>query len=200
MIKTIIFDIGGVIKRMNFKAIYSGFAFRIGILPETVINYHKEKLDDILLGNISLEQFWQDMRDAGGRTDVSYEDIWIDEANKNTEINDELLGIVKKLREKYKVGVLSSVSYSRLYTDNMLDLYSNFDYAVLSCLEHLQKPDPSFYKLALKRAEALPNEAVFIDDKKEFTDAAEKIGIKAILYTFGENEKLLNEFKKIGIW
>lgn len=200
MIKTIIFDIGGVIKRMNFKAIYSGFALRIGILPETVINYHKEKLDDILLGNISLEQFWQDMKDAGGRTDVSYEDIWIDETNKNTEINEELLSIVKELRKKYKVGVLSSVSYSRLYTDNMLGLYSNFDYAVLSCIEHLQKPDPAFYQLALKRAEALPSEAVFIDDKKEFTDAANKMGIKDILYTFGENEKLLSEFKKIGIW
>lgn len=58
MIKTVIFDIGGVIKKTNFKAIYSGFAERIGISPEIVNNYHKEKMADILLGNISLEQFW----------------------------------------------------------------------------------------------------------------------------------------------
>jgi len=36
--------------------------------------------------------------------------------------------------------------------------------------------------------------------KKEFTDAAEKLGIKAILYNFRENEKLLKEFKEIGIY
>lgn len=100
MIKTIIFDIGGVIKKTNFKAIYSGFALRIGISPEIVINYHKEKMDDILLGYISLEQFWQDMKNAGGKTDISYEDVWLDEANKNTEINEELLSIVKELRKK----------------------------------------------------------------------------------------------------
>ena len=198
MIKTVIFDIGGVIKKTNFKAIYSGFAERIGISPEIVNNYHKEKMADILLGNISLEQFWQDMKNAGGKTGFSYEREWLEEASKNTEVNYELLSLVKKIREKYKVGVLSNVSYSRLCIDNSLDLYSNFDYAVLSCVEHLIKPDPAFYQLAIKKADSLPSEAVFIDDKKEFTDMAEKMGIKSILY-LGNNERLLNEFKELGI-
>jgi hypothetical protein len=35
--------------------------------------------------------------------------------------------------------------------------------------------------------------------KKEFTDAVEKLGIKSILY-LGDNEKLLKEFKEIGIY
>jgi HAD superfamily hydrolase (TIGR01509 family) len=71
-------------------------------------------------------------------------------------------------------------------------------YAVLSCVEHLIKPDPAFYQLAIKKADSLPSEAVFIDDKKEFTDMAEKMGIKSILY-LGDNERLLNEFKELGI-
>jgi putative hydrolase of the HAD superfamily len=200
MIKTIIFDIGGVVVHSDFKTIYSNFGERIGLGQEFVIKYHNEKVHDLLLGNITLGQFWKDMIDAGANPELDLRNIWMDEGIKNREVNEELLLIIKKLRRKYLVGTLTNLTPSRLILDEKMDLYSHFDYAVLSCKEHLKKPDPEFYKLCLKIASANPEEAVFIDDKESCTGPAEEIGMKGILYTYPDNAKLFEELKQLGVF
>lgn len=200
MIKTIIFDIGGVITKSDFKKIYSDFALRIGISPEFVINYHKEKVEDLLLGNITLEDFWKDMKEAGGNPDLNYEAIWIEEALKNRKVNNELLEIIRKLRSNYSVGTLTNLTPSRFIVDEKLDLYSHFDYAILSCKEHIKKPDSRFYHLALTKASAQPGEAIFVDDKEEHIIAAQQIGIKTITYIYSDNSKFVDDLNRIGIY
>lgn len=199
MIKTIIFDIGGVVTHTDFKAIYSNFAERVGLSPEFVIEYHKEKVHDLLLGNITLDQFWKDMRNAGANPKLDFRAIWIDEGIKNREVNKELLSIIKNLRKNYSVGVLTNLTPSRLIIDEAMDLYSYFDYAILSCKEHLKKPDPEFYRLSLKAASAKPEEAIYVDDKKSCTTAAEGVGIKSIIYIYPDNVKLLEDLGRLGV-
>lgn len=200
MIKTIIFDIGGVITNTDFKALYTNFANRVGLTPEFVINYHKTKLEPLLLGDIGMEQFWKDMVDAGADPSLDLRAIWIEEGLKNGERNDELLDIVGKLRKKYSVGVLTNLTYSRLLLDEKRDLYSNFDYAVLSCTEHLKKPDPAFYKLALEKSSSKPEEAIFIDDREECILAAKAVGINAITYTYPDNKTFLENLKGFNVF
>jgi putative hydrolase of the HAD superfamily len=199
MIKTIIFDIGGVVTHTDFKAIYSGFARRIGIAPEVVIEYHKTHLSDLLLGNTTIERFWQDMRDAGGDPALNFEEIWVDEGSKHREINDGLLALIEKLRKNYSVGTLTNLTASRLLIDEKMDIYLHFDYTVLSCVEHLKKPDPAFYRIALARADAQPDEAIFIDDREEPVAIAVQMGIKGILYRYPENDALVRELKASGV-
>lgn len=199
MIKTIIFDIGEVITRTNFKAIYSNFAARVGLAPEFVINYHKEKIDDLLLGNITLEKFWSDMRRAGANPKLDLQQIWIEEGIKNREINHQLLNIILKLRNNYSIGVLTNLTHSRKIIDEEMDLYSSFDYAVLSCDEHLQKPDPEFYKIVLRAASAKPEDAIFVDDKAKCIAGAEQVGIKGVVYAWPNNTKLIKNFKQLGV-
>jgi len=198
-IKTIIFDIGGVVVHSDFEAVYSNFAKRVGLPPEFVIGYYKEKVQDLLLGNISLEQFWKDMISAGADPKLDLRNIWIEEGTKNREVIKELLGIIKELRKKYSVGVLTNLTPTRLILDEKMDLYSHFDYAVLSCKEHLKKPDPAFYFLALKAASAEPEEAIYVDDKESCTAPAEELGIKSILYVYPDNTKLLESLTKLGV-
>lgn len=200
MIKTIIFDIGGVITQTNFKKIYSNFATQIGLAPEFVINYHKINVENLLLGEITLEQFWSDMKNAGANQKLDFQKIWIEEGIKNREVNKELLNIIQKLRKIYLVGVLTNLTPSRLIIDEEMDLYSYFDYSILSCKEHLKKPDPEFYKLSLATISAKPEEAIFVDDKEQHTIAAEQIGIKSIIYIYPDNAKLLEDLKKLGIF
>jgi putative hydrolase of the HAD superfamily len=198
-IKTIIFDIGGVVMSTDFPAIYSGFGERIGLTAEDVIKYHKENFDEIILGNITFQDFWDDMKKLGGNPDLDYKKIWMEEGVKNRKFNPGVIDIVKKLREKYSIGTLTNLSPHRLMMDEEIDLYSNFDYTVLSCVEHLKKPDPEIYKLALKRADVKPEEAVFVDDKEVFTNPAEKLGIKTIVYSYPNNEKFLRDLKDLGL-
>jgi epoxide hydrolase-like predicted phosphatase len=199
MIKTIIFDIGGVVTHTDFPAIYSNFARRIGIAPEVVIEYHKTHLDDLLLGNITAEKFWQDMRDAGGNPKLNFEEIWVEEGLKNRHINDGMFLLIEDLRKRYSIGTLTNLTTSRLLIDKKTDLYAHFDYAVLSCEEHLKKPDPAFYQIALARAKVQPAEAVFIDDKEEFVTPVEKVGMNGIVYRYPNNDGLIENLKTIGI-
>ncbi len=199
MIKTIIFDIGGVIVRTNFEAIYSNFAKRVGLSSEFIVDYHKEKIHDLLLGNITVDQFWKDMIDAGANPNLDFQAIWIDEGIKNREVNKELLSIIKNLRKNYSVGALTNLTSPLLIIDEAMDLYSHFNCVILSCKEHLKKPDPEFYRLSLKATFAKPEETIFVDDKEIFTTAAEEVGMKSIIYTYPDNPKLLENLRQLGV-
>jgi len=151
------------------------------------------------LGNITAEKFWQDMRDAGAGPNLDLEAIWLAEGLTHRVVNNGLFDIIKKLREKYSVGALTNLTASRRIIDEHVDIYSHFDYVLLSCEEHMKKPDPRFYALALAKANATPKEAIFIDDQEKCTIAAEAIGIKSILYTYPDNKKLLEDLKRLGV-
>jgi HAD superfamily hydrolase (TIGR01509 family) len=110
-----------------------------------------------------------------------------------------LLDIIKKLREKYLVGALTNLTASRRIIDEYIGMYSHFDYVFLSCEEHLKKPDPRFYALALAKADATPEEAIFIDDQKKCTIGAEAIGIKSILYAYPDNEELVENLRRLDV-
>ena len=199
MIKTIIFDIGGVVTNTDFDEVYFKFAERVGLDRDFVKQYHKEKLDDLLLGNISLDQFWTDMKEGGASPDADLKKIWIEVGMDNREVNDELLGIIKELRKKYSVGVLTNVSEGRLLLDEKIDLWSHFDYVLSSCKEGVMKPDERFYKMALEKARVSPEEAVFIDDAKKNIEGAEDLGIHGILYSYDDNSSLVESLKKFGV-
>ena len=54
---------------------------------------------------------------------------------------------------------------------------------VLSCEEHLLKPDAAIYRRALQRFGIEADETVFVDDRKENAEGAEAVGIHGITFT-----------------
>ena len=67
---------------------------------------------------------------------------------------------------------------------------------LLSYMERMTKPDPAYYQLLLDRYKLKVENCVFVDDRKENIDAAEKMGIKGILFeTKVQVEKELQELK-----
>ena len=195
MIKTIIFDIGGVLTFTNFENIYNKFAEKVGVSPEFVVNYHQTHMSELLLGTTSLEQFFTDMAAESGKSESELQKIWFEVGLPERKVNQELINLVANLRKKYSVGTLTNLSPHRKIMDEAMDLYSHFDYKVLSCDVGLKKPDPRFYDLALKTAKVEPEEAIFIDDYKDYVDAAAKIGIKSIIYT--DNESFKRDLDKL---
>lgn len=183
MIKTIIFDIGGVLTFTNFETIYNDFAEKAGVSSEFVVNYHRTHMDKLILGTTSLEQFFADMSIESGKSGLELQKVWFEVSLPRRKVNQELLDLTTDLRNKYSIGTLTNLSPHRKILDDAMGLYSYFDYKVLSCDAGLKKPDPRFYNLALKAAGAEPEEAIFVDDYKGNVDAAESMGIKSILYT-----------------
>ena len=191
------FDIGGVVVHTDFQKLYTNFATRIGISPSLVANYHKDYFDDLILGTKSLEDLWDNMETAGGAPRDNFKSIWLEEGAAVRTGDSNLIKLICKLRKSYSIGAVTNLTEDRLIIDEKTKLYANFDYKVLSCIEHIKKPDAKFYQLALSKASLSSKEAVFIDDKEVNVLGAESIGIHGIVY-FGYNS-LIASLQKLNI-
>lgn len=91
---------------------------------------------------------------------------------------------IRELKEKgYRVYALSNWP-KRIYDQrgDKLDFLDLMDGYCLSFQEHLIKPDEAAFHRLLDKYNILPGEAVFLDDTRENVEAAERIGIRGILF------------------
>ncbi|MCL5666173.1 MAG: HAD family phosphatase [Patescibacteria group bacterium] len=197
MIKSIIFDISGVVTFDNYHQIYANFAERVGLPPEFISGFFKENWNNLLMGHISLEKIFETFRNKGVNTEADLKTIWLEEALKIRKVNTEMVDIISKLRKNYTVGALSNLTPPRKMVDEALKIYEHFDFVVLSCVEKIKKPDSKFYQLALQKANCSPAEAVFVDDNERNVIAARVLGLNDILFV--DNKKLLTDFNNLGI-
>ena len=71
---------------------------------------------------------------------------------------------------------------------------------VISGVEHVMKPDPKIFQLALQRFGIQAEESVFIDDNPKNVEAACKLGIQGILFEGKENlKKILKDIYDIQL-
>ncbi len=96
------------------------------------------------------------------------------------EVVAENIELAKKLKGKYKLGVLSSASL--LQARKIEEVDKIFDVVVLSGEVGFSKPQKEAYEIVLSELGVLPEEVVFIDDLLENIVGAEKLGIKGVLY------------------
>ncbi|MCI5569531.1 MAG: HAD family hydrolase [Candidatus Alectryocaccobium sp.] len=76
-----------------------------------------------------------------------------------------------------------------------LRFMEEFDGRIVSYEVHYLKPQDEIYECLLRRYDLKAKECIFFDDRKENTDAAEKLGIEAV--TIYSQEQLLDEIKKL---
>jgi epoxide hydrolase-like predicted phosphatase len=104
------------------------------------------------------------------------------EAIKSAELPDlELLAYIKVLKKKYKTAILSNANKGvlrRKIGQKLID--SCFDVVIVSADVGLVKPDPEIYKLTMKRLGVEPEECIFIDDVKSFTEVGKSLGMKTV--------------------
>ncbi|HVM62729.1 MAG TPA: HAD family phosphatase [Verrucomicrobiae bacterium] len=197
MIKTIMFDLGNVVVRTDFDALYAKFAARLRIPPHLVRNYRDKHVADLILGQTKWKHFQADMEKAVRRKLPNFNKVWLEEGLKARTANEPLLAIIKKLRKSYKIGAVSNLHEGRWLIDKQAKLYAKFDYTVLSCRDHVKKPNGDFYHLALSRADAHPDEAILVDDKPEQILGAEQLGIHTI--PFSDNARLVESLQHHGV-
>ena len=93
--------------------------------------------------------------------------------------------VLNDLKDKnFECYVLSNWSWETFQgMDKKYPFLNKFDGFIISGKEKLIKPDPEIYKLAINRFSLIPEETVFIDDKKENIKAASKLGFLTIQLT-----------------
>lgn len=100
----------------------------------------------------------------------------------NVTFFPDVIPEITKLREKYKIGLLSNTDCFTVqeFREKGYDKY--FDGIAFSCELGLLKPDPKIFKLLLHDLGVKPEEAVMVGDNyKDDVLAAEKVGMRGIL-------------------
>ena len=200
MIKTIFFDIGGVL---------------IDIHPERTYQYLSDSADVEV--SMVKESFPWDAHDQYERGIMNNEDWFITYKEslpqpcclKRSDFWNAwklLLGeekntvnILEALNKQYSIWLLSNTNPKHIQ-DEIEKRYlfpSLVNGAVYSFDVGVRKPEKEIYEIAMQRADANPQECLFIDDLLENIQAAKQIGIEGI--HFISSEQLKQELVHLGI-
>lgn len=112
--------------------------------------------------------------------------------------DERLIGLVKQLRQHYKIGLLSNIGADMM--DGFFGTAEReelFDAAILSGEVKLAKPDKAIFELACKRLGVELSEAVMIDDMQSTCDIVKTYGMQSIWYR--DFEQLMEELRKMGV-
>jgi len=182
-IKAVIWDLAGVVLHTVKGTFNSLLAERLGAplneierltsLEENNL-WDLDEIDDDTFYTFLLEGLKMPMEKMSILRKFVLEDFYIDQ---------EMLAYIKKTRKSFTTALLTNFPahvHDFMKTDWIVD--GAFDHMIASCDVKLLKPDPAIYALTLARIGCLAEESVFIDDREINVKAAEKLGIKGIVY------------------
>jgi epoxide hydrolase-like predicted phosphatase len=183
MIKVIYFDAGGVLHVPN-TAVGDDLQTELNLTDEQVAVVFRTYVPRIGTGKMTEQAAWDDMHKKFGIRHVSEnERLFARSFEATLQKMPGMYELVTELRNSgIKAGLLTNVTPQFAEVLRMHGHYDPFDYRVLSYEVGLWKPDPAIYQLALRLADAKPEEAVFIDDFAQNTAAAEQLGWHSILF------------------
>jgi epoxide hydrolase-like predicted phosphatase len=184
VIRCVISDMGRVIISFDndifFKKIsgYSPFSAE-DIAEQAAIHEDFVRLFDT--GKITPEEFFEGVTkrlqaEIDQQTFYSiYNDVF--------SLDPLVLEILKLMKPRYRLVLLSNTDVMRFEFIKMkFPEILIFDDYVVSYQVGYMKPHPQIYIHALEKAGADPQECVFIDDRAENVEAAEKLGLTGILF------------------
>ena len=108
-------------------------------------------------------------------------EIWDNEVY-TSPIYPEAISVLKKLKEKYKLALISNTEQiSAEYVIEKYNLKEYFDVIILSCDVGSLKPNPKIFKIALKKLKTKPGETLMVGDSfKNDIIGAKKLRIKTV--------------------
>jgi putative hydrolase of the HAD superfamily len=138
-------------------------------------------------GKLTGITFWQKfVRDAGlDLDDAAVEELSLWDSRMWTTVNPAMLAWQLELKQRgLRTAILSNMGDNVL--ENMMrefDWLDRFDVLVWSFQLRMAKPDPAIYRHVLKELGTRPEETLFLDDKLVNVEAAQALGMQAILFS-----------------
>lgn len=114
--------------------------------------------------------------------------------------NDAALACARSLREGggYLMAALNNESRElNEYRISAFRLREVFDLFLSSCYTGRRKPDPDAYRFALEVTQRTPDEALFLDDRRENVEAASRLGLRTLWVR--DPGRLREELSSVGI-
>ena len=200
-IRNIVFDLGGVLVDLDFKAAINGLQ-KAGFanVKEQLQAFDREGIfQKFELGEMSADEFRSAIRENStvSLTDEEVDGLW---NAMLLEVPREKLELILHLRGKYMVYLLSNTNSihwdyvcKNAFNYRGFRVNDYFEETFLSYEMHLAKPDKAIFEKVLEEANLLPEETLFIDDSEANCKAASELGIHTHHYHIGEDLKGLFE-------
>ena len=188
-IKTIIFDLGGVIIDLDVDRTIRGFSALSGFSPEKVKEIYTSHpvFHEFEKGMVTESGFREVVRSlfhSEGVSDDNIDEIW---NGMLLSIPRQRLELMRRLKENYKVMILSntnSIHVQQMYSNILPDVagVSSFDpFVHKTYYSHdirMRKPDAEIYQYVLDDFNLKAGETVFLDDNIDNVRGAEQLGIQ----------------------
>ncbi|HUW22263.1 MAG TPA: HAD-IA family hydrolase [Candidatus Bathyarchaeia archaeon] len=201
MIKSIIFDFGGVVLRHRKDIMEKIIAKMFSISFEQASEVWKENKAELVTGRMSSGDFLKKMKNRY-KTKLTLNELlgmWSALYKKEAEdINWELLSFIEKLKTRYRVYLFTDTIDVHDQFNRTRGIYEKFHGVFKSFEERTIKTERNAFLNVLKKIKARAEECIFIDDLKSNVVIANKLGMKGIVFeNFGQLKKELK--KRINI-
>lgn len=180
MIKNIAFDCGGVLVFGN------GFAtcFLEGSGLEITENEFWKHLKLMEIGQASINELAPKLGS-----------LWISSLETNAEYNRQLADFLLDLPTDIGFGIISNVDEALSKTNINENVYKKFDPVVLSYKYKTVKPQKKIFDVYLNLVNLNANEVLFIDNNKEYVNAALSYGFNA--FQFVDNADTIDRINNL---
>ena len=194
-IRNIVFDLGGVLVDLDFKAAINGLQEAgFANVKEQLLAFDRGGIfQKFEVGEITADEFRTAIRENSTvtLTDEEVDGLW---NAMLLEIPREKLELILHLRGKYMVYLLSNTNSihwdyvcKNAFNYRGFRVEDYFEETFLSYEMHLAKPDKAIFEKVLSEANLLPEETLFIDDSEANCKAAQEVGIHAHHYHVGDD-------------
>ena len=184
MIKTLIFDLGGVFVHVNPESSIRRLRSRFPDVSEARVFKLFEDVGPGLefeLGRIDADCFYRkSVKELGiqmGRFD--FESTW----NDIFDPIQPMIDLLPLLKPRFRLVMLSNTNPHHFQSiGERWPFYHHFNDIVLSYDVGAMKPDRRMFEAALKRCGSPPEACVFFDDRRENVLAAEEAGFASFVF------------------
>lgn len=180
--KAVIFDWGGVLIDDPAPGLASYCSQALGVTTKYFSDAQTKHLPEFQKGLITEAEFWQKVCAALNLSTPKVGSLWASAFRSVYSPKSEMFGLAKSLRANgYRVALLSNTEVPAMEYFHEHN-YGMFDVLVFSCNELTRKPEKEIYELVLDRLKVKPSEAVLIDDRADYINGANQVGLKTILF------------------
>lgn len=197
MINTIIFDFGDIFINLDKQATSDG-------LEKLGLKHWNEELDELNIqfekGQISQENFILGFQKH--IPNATIDEILFAWNAVLLDFPEYRLEFLQMLSKKYRLFLLSNTDAIHIATFEQKsgisfysDFYNCFEKVYFSFEVGMRKPEAKIYNLLINKHELSPKRTLFVDDKKENTDAAALLGFQVWNLQVGQ-EDVVDLFEK----
>lgn len=182
MIKTIIFDYGGVLGEDadSWASMYHNIVEKTGLEQKTIDAIWSKHQDKMLVGKENLIDFFTELSSVA-KNKTSADEL-MNLYFEDTIANQEALKFVKELKQQgHKLLLLSNETKEGITNKiEKFKLNDLFEKIYCSAFMGMKKKEPRAFEIVIKEQKINPKETLFIDDRKHNVDVARTFGIYAI--------------------